>query len=124
MPVRTAGTSSPAAAMRAAMPASGSCRLRSTSAPSAFSGEMYSTRTPLAGRSFFGRSRAAALLRMSSSRANRNAASVLPEPVGAMTSAFSPPSMTSHACSCNDVGPAGKASRNQPRTSSENRSRT
>lgn len=122
MPVRTSGIAPPAAAMRAAMPASGACKLRSTSAPSAFSGEMYSTRTPLPGRSFFGKPAVAAFSRISSSMANRNAASVLPEPVGAMTSAFSPPSITSQARSCNGVG-SGKASRNQPRTSSENRVR-
>ncbi|CVH79236.1 hypothetical protein BN3658_01840 [Coriobacteriaceae bacterium CHKCI002] len=103
------------------MPASGSCRLRSTSAPSALSGETYSTRTPFAR--FVQASDAAAFSRMSASMANRNAASVLPEPVGAMTSASSPSAMASHARSCTGVGPSANASRNHPRTASEKRSR-
>ena len=47
--------------------------------------------------------------------ADRNAASVLPEPVGAMTSAFSPRPIAVQARSCTVVGPEGKALRNQVR---------
>ena len=119
MPVRTGGAGAPSAASRCATPASGACKLRSTSAPSALSGDTYSTRTPRGGLAEAGR----AFSRMSASSANRNAASVLPEPVGAMTSAFSPSSTASHACSCTGVAPAGNASRNHPRTASENRMR-
>ncbi len=56
---------------------------------------------------------------MSASIAHRNAASVLPEPVGAITSAFSPRAMASHASPCTAVG-APKASANHRRTGSEN----
>ena len=38
--------------------------------------------------------------------AHRNAASVLPEPVGAMTSVLSPSAMADHACACAGVGSA------------------
>ncbi len=38
--------------------------------------------------------------------AHRNAASVLPEPVGAMTSVWSPPAMAAHASACAAVGAA------------------
>ena len=37
---------------------------------------------------------------------HKNAASVLPEPVGATTSAFSPSEIARHACSCTAVGAA------------------
>ena len=56
---------------------------------------------------------------MSASIAHRNAASVLPEPVGAITNAFSPRAMAFHASPCTAVG-APKASANQWRTGSEN----
>jgi hypothetical protein len=86
------------------MPARGARRFRSTSTASAFSGETYRTRH----RSF-------ALgcdVRVRSSRAHKKAASVLPDPVGAMTSAFSPAEMACHAPICAAVGRA-KTSRNQ-----------
>ena len=38
--------------------------------------------------------------------AHRNAASVLPDPVGAMTRVFFPPAMASHASACAAVGAA------------------
>ena len=62
------------------MPASGARRLRSTSTASAFSGLTYSTRHRRIGSSGTGRA-------ASRSSAERNAANVLPEPVGATTSA-------------------------------------
>ena len=51
--------------------------------------------------------------------ADRKAASVLPEPVGAMTSAFSPRPIAVQARSCTAVGPAGKALENQVRVACE-----
>ena len=51
--------------------------------------------------------------------AHRNAASVLPEPVGAITSAFSPRAMASHARACTSVG-SPSAAANQARVASEN----
>ena len=45
----------------------------------------------------------------------RKAASVLPEPVGALISVFVPAPIASQALSCTLVG-AGKALRNQPAT--------
>ena len=53
--------------------------------------------------------------RTSRSMADRKAASVLPEPVGAMTSAFSPRSMAAQARSWTGVGPSGKTEPNQAR---------
>ena len=53
--------------------------------------------------------------RTRSSIAARNAASVLPEPVGAAIRACCPERMASHALTCTLVG-AGKALRNQPAT--------
>ena len=53
--------------------------------------------------------------------ANRNAARVLPEPVGATTSTFSPCPMASQARRCTGVGPAANAARNHARTTGENR---
>src|SRR5438067_3692663 len=85
------------------MPAIGERRLRSTSTASAFSGETYTTRQPRAG----------AWIRVSIDE--RNAASVLPDPVGAIRSVFSPFRMTGQACSCAGVG-AGNAVRNHSRT--------
>ena len=78
------------------MPVSGVRRLRSTSTASAFSGDTYSTRVPaVAGRGSDDASR---------SMAHRNAASVLPEPVGAMTSVLSPSAMADQASACAAVG--------------------
>src|SRR6266567_4412361 len=92
-------------------PASGERRFRSMSTASALSGEMYSTRQRLAGSG--GTGSAASL-----SIAHKKAASVLPDPVGAMTSAFSPLPMAFHACVCAVVGSA-KAPRNQDVVGSE-----
>ena len=61
------------------IPASGARRLRSMSWLSAFSGETYSTRVPRSAGS-----------RARPSSADRNAASVLPEPVGASSSVWLP----------------------------------
>ena len=90
------------------MPVSGVRRLRSTSTASAFSGDTYSTRVPAVG----GRGSLSA----SRSMAHRNAASVLPEPVGAMTSVLSPSAMAAHACACAGVG-ATKVPANHSRVS-------
>ena len=80
------------------MPVSGVLRLRSTSTASAFSGDTYSTRVPaVAGLGSDEASR---------SMAHRNAASVLPDPVGAMTSVLSPSAMADHASACAAVGAA------------------
>ncbi len=95
----------------------GPCKLRSTSAPRAFSGDTYSTRTPRGH--FSPRAAAAAFWPMSPSMAHRNAASVLPEPVGAITSVFSPRAMAFQARACTAVG-APNVSANHVRTGSEN----
>ena len=71
-------------------PASGVRRLRSTSTASAFSGDTYSTRVP--ARPSGGLPAAPRV-----SRAHRNAANVLPDPVGAITSVLSPPEIAAHA---------------------------
>jgi len=73
--------------------------LRSTSTASALSGDTYSTRVP-PGRS--GPEGRAARV----SRAHRNAASVLPDPVGAMTRVLLPSAMASQASACAGVGAA------------------
>ena len=57
----------------------------------------------------------------SRSMPHRNAVSVLPEPVGARISVWSPDAMAGHPCSCASVG-AGNEDENQVRTGSENRS--
>ena len=62
-----------------------------------------------------GLSRSAAGVWMSRSMADKKAASVLPDPVGAMTSAFSPRRIAAQARSWTDVGPSGKAETNQAR---------
>src|ERR1700716_3709084 len=85
------------------MPAIGDRRLRSTSTASAFSGETYTTRQPWAGAW------------INASMDARNAASVLPDPVGAMRSVLSPFLMTGQAWACAGVG-AGNAVRNHSRT--------
>ena len=51
--------------------------------------------------------------------AARNAASVLPEPVGAASSTSRPAAMAGHACACAGVG-AGKAPLNQAQTTGWN----
>ena len=52
--------------------------------------------------------------------AHRNAASVLPDPVGAMTRVLSPSAMADQACACAGVGSA-KVPVNQFRVSGLNR---
>ena len=69
------------------MPVSGVRRLRSTSTANALSGDTYSTRVERVGEGS----------RASPSIAHRNAASVLPDPVGAMTRVLSPSAMAFHA---------------------------
>ena len=49
----------------------------------------------------------------SRSRPIRNAASVLPEPVGAHRSVCAPRAMAGQPCACAGVGPSGNASANQ-----------
>ena len=97
-PTLMSGAGSPRRSAMRVMPVSGVRRLRSTSTASAFSGDTYRTRVPApAGRGSVSASR---------SIAHRNAASVLPDPVGAMTSVLSPSAMADHACACASVGAA------------------
>ena len=98
-PTLMSGAGSPRRSAMRPMPVSGVRRLRSTSTASAFSGDTYSTRVPAPA----GRGSVAAA---SSSIAHRNAASVLPDPVGAMTSVLSPSAMADQACACASVGAA------------------
>ncbi len=74
---------------------------------SAFNGETYSTCVSSV-------SPCSMPSRTSASIAARNAASVLPEPVGAATSACRPALIAGHASSCAAVG-AAKADANQAR---------
>src|SRR5215471_7057419 len=67
------------------------------STASALSGEMYSTRQRSFGSAGTG-------LLASRSSAHRNAARVLPDPVGAITRVLSPPAMDDHAPACAGVG--------------------
>jgi hypothetical protein len=53
----------------------------------------------------------------------RKAASVFPEPVGAITSACSPLAIACHAACCTGVG-AAKVVENQRRVADENRAKT
>jgi hypothetical protein len=118
-PVRTptamSGSGSPSRCAACRIPVSGERRLRSMSTASAFSGETYSTRQRRFGSSGGG---AAA----SRSIAHKNAESVLPEPVGAMTNVSSPLLMARHACACAWVG-AANAPSNHARVAGENPSR-
>ena len=104
-PVRTA-TFSPAS-----IPLSGARRLRSMSYESALSGETYTR--PICRSSSFRSSLA------SRSIAQRNAARVFPDPVGAEISTCSPDAIAGHACSCAGVG-ASKAASNQVRVAGLN----
>src|SRR5215475_12659672 len=67
------------------------------STASALSGEMYSTRQRSFGSAGTG-------VLASRSSAHRNAAKVLPDPVGAITRVLSPPAMDDHAPACAGVG--------------------
>src|SRR3984957_20225933 len=107
-------------------PASGGRRLRPTSQASAFSGDTYSTRVPAgrAGPDGPGRpgpeGTAAGSARVS--RAHRNAASVLPDPVGAITRVLWPSAMAAQASACAVVG-AAKVVLNHSRVIAPNRPR-
>ena len=95
------------------MPRNGACRLRSISTVSALSGETYSTRQ---------RSRSAGTGSLANrSMHQRNAASVLPLPVGADISVWRPAATDSQPRSCTSVG-ALNALVNQARAAGENRS--
>ncbi len=105
-PVRTAtwisGSSRPRLRAACRIPVSGARRFRSMSVASAFSGEMYSTRQRRLGSAGAG---AAA----SRSSAHKKAASVLPDPVGAMTSVSSPLPIAVQAWAWAGVGSAKTA---------------
>ena len=115
-PVRTAtlmsGSASPSRCAACLIPVSGARRFRSMSTASAFSGETYSTRVRCFGSG--GGGTAASL-----SIAHKNAASVLPDPVGATTSVSSPLPMARQAPACAGVGSANAPS-NQARVAGEN----
>ena len=95
-PIVTSARGVPSRSAASLIPVSGARRLRSTSTPSAFSGETYTTRVPFP----------ATVPDPSESMAQRKAASVLPDPVGAATSACSPAAMARHASACTAVGAA------------------
>ena len=92
------------------MPVSGARRLRSTSTARALSGETYRTRQVAASGSVAGV--------VSRSRAQRKAARVLPEPVGATTRAWSPALIACQAPAWASVG-RSKAPVNQARVAAE-----
>lgn len=69
---------------------------------------MYRTRTPEPGRGFW----------PNESMAQRKAANVLPEPVGAHNNVFSPALIGAQACACAAVGVENEDS-NQARTAGE-----
>src|SRR5699024_4945902 len=110
-----------------AVPTRGEVRLRSTSTPRAFSGEMYRTLVlrrprpappprspprpgPAAARPGPDGRSAGAGPEARRAIAVRKAARVLPEPVGATTSVSSPRSMASHAAACAGVGASNDSS--------------
>src|SRR3954451_1777998 len=92
------------------IPANGARRFFSTSTARARSGDTYRTRVRRSASG--GRSAA------SRSIAPRNAASVLPEPVGASTSVFDPAAIGGHAPRCASVGASNDPS-NQRRAAGE-----
>jgi hypothetical protein len=105
-PVRTSTRISGRKAPRARISCSGPCRFFCTSFESARRGETYSTCVWSGG---------AGCWRKSESSAERNAASVLPEPVGAAMSVCRPAWMAGQPSSCGGVG-LPKRSTNQSRT--------
>lgn len=113
MPTFTSGSGSPRRTDSWRIPVSGLRRFRSTSTASAFSGDTYSTRQRFRGSAGGG-------LDVSWSSAARNAASVLPEPVGATTSTSEPSPIARHAPAWAAVG-AEKAPVNQPRVAGRSR---
>ena len=100
----------PAASAWRRMPTSGARRLRSTSYARAFSGDRYSTRVPPASAGGPCSSR---------SSDARNAASVLPDPVGALTRTCAPAAIPTQAPRCAGVG-SGKLAANQARVAAPN----
>ena len=54
----------------------------------------------------------------------RNAASVLPDPVGAAINVWRPAAISCHPAACGSVGPAGNRPSNQARTAGWNDSST
>ncbi len=123
-PVRTAtsigAAATPAAAAAARRPASGVMRLRSTSMARALTGDTYTTRVPRPGRRGAEAPAAGggAGANISRSSTARNAASVLPLPVGASSSRCSPPAMAGQAWRCAAVGP-GNVAANQARVGAD-----
>ena len=115
-PVRIAtwmsGSASPSRCAACRIPVSGARRFRSMSTASALSGETYSTRVRRFGSCGGGTA-------ASWSIAHRNAASVLPDPVGATTSVSSPLPMARQAPAWAGVGSAN-APPNQARVAGEN----
>ena len=105
-PTLMSGAGAPRRSATRPMPVSGVRRLRSTSTASAFSGDTYSTRValPAVGRRTIGLGLGSD--EASRSMAHRNAASVLPDPVGATTSVLLPSAMADHASACAAVGAA------------------
>ncbi len=101
---------SPRRSAAARMPAMGARRFLSTSTASARSGDTYTSRVPAACGG-------GPLTRRS--MPHRKAASVLPEPVGARMSVWSPPAMAGHPWVWAGVG-SGKLDSNQARTGGEN----
>ena len=114
MPTRISGSGVPRRTDSWRIPVSGLRRLRSTSTARALSGETYRTR-----QRFFGSAGGGVEARSSS--AARNAASVLPEPVGATTRTSEPSPIACQAPSCAAVG-ALKAPVNQLRVAGEKES--
>ena len=100
-------TDTPVAAAASQIPATGARRFRSTSTARALSGETYTTRQRL--------SSAGSGDHIILSRAERKAASVLPEPVGARSSVDFPARMGFQPNSCAAVG-CPSARPNQSRT--------
>src|SRR3981189_21215 len=98
------------------MPTSGAFKLRSTSCANAFIGETYNTRQRRLGSAGLGSE-------ASLSRHHRNAASVLPEPVGARIKVCSLLAMAAQPCSWAEVG-AANVPANHARVAGLKRSRT
>src|SRR6185503_17053911 len=95
-PIAGVWNRSPAAVAMLAIPARGARRLRSTSTANAFSGETYKTRHLLAVSGVSSN--------ISWFRHQRNAVSVLPDPVGARISVDSPRAIAGQPSICGAVG--------------------
>src|SRR5687767_5977062 len=107
----TSRVASPRLRAASVIPASGARRLRLTSWTRAFSGETYRTRSLLSGSSGAGSL-------INRSRHHRNAARVLPDPVGAQISVCCPAAIFGQPSDCADVGSAN-AARNQSAVAGE-----